>query len=363
MHLDNLRLTQNHGGPIHYLGNRYLSLPHLSGHMRVDQRWLIEFFTIISQNTHGKKYRKCFEPFSGSASLTTAAMEFGLAEEYVINDSDDVLIQTHILMRDNPDSIKETYASLSQSYEKSRDKKKFFLDIIKNYNRVDKQQKSLLLPFIINHSWSGIPFHNARGELLYHENQIAGKIIPGHLEKASLTLENYFSEVDRVSNLFNSNKVSFLSGDFLKALSDVGPDDFIALNPPYPENERSVTEHSGMYTELYSPEKLHENLVNLIHTMENKGIPYFMSYGFYNPTWWNFVIRDKADQLKNYFRVTGYSDCAFGVGLDQVYLSPQFSIPQELQTKIIRAVDVLTRKEMTPEEALENFCRHPRERG
>ena len=66
----------------------------------------------------------------------------------------------------------------------------------------------------------------------------------------------------------------------MNVLTEANPDDFIVLNPPYPENERSLVEQSGMYTELYSPEKLHENLLQVIDKMEEQGIPYYMTYAF-----------------------------------------------------------------------------------
>jgi hypothetical protein len=36
----------------------------------------------------------------------------------------------------------------------------------------------------------------------------------------------------------------------------------------------------------------------------------------------------------------GYDNCAFGMGLDQMYFSSKFSIPDDFKTRIIPAVDV-----------------------
>lgn len=354
--MHNIKFTSNSGGPLYYLGNRYLNLPDLSGHMMVDHRWLLDIFSVIFFNSKGKKYFRCFEPFAGSASWSLAAMELGLAEEYIINDSDSILINTHRLMRDNPDNIKRVYSDLTKSYSQTSSKKDFFIKTIEAYNKEDdSDQKSFLLPFIINHSWSGIIFHDSKGNIIYHENNINGKIIPGYLNEANLSLDMYFKEVDRVTNLFYSNKVNFQSGDFLQAMASIQPGDFAALNPPYPENERSLTEMTAMYTELYLPEMLHENIVKTIQKMENNCIDYFMTYGFYNPNMKKFVIRDRAGKIKNYFRVLGYPDCAFGMALDQMYFNSRFSIPNNLNDKILYAFDVIGDREISSKEAIDRF--------
>ncbi|WP_195913158.1 DNA adenine methylase, partial [Legionella pneumophila] len=110
MSAKNIYLTQNHGGPLHYLGNRYLTLPDLTGHMSPDTSWLNEHFSVLLANNKGQKYKKAIEPFAGSASWSMAAMEVGLAEEYLINDSNKILIHTLQLIKDKPNLIKESYA-------------------------------------------------------------------------------------------------------------------------------------------------------------------------------------------------------------------------------------------------------------
>lgn len=106
--------SKNYGRPLHYLGNRFLSLPNASGHMVPDNTWLKELFSLIQFNTKGKKYKRCIEPFAGSASWSLAAMEIGFADEYVINDSDAILIATLQYIQNSPALIKEEYASLIQ---------------------------------------------------------------------------------------------------------------------------------------------------------------------------------------------------------------------------------------------------------
>ncbi|WP_061637573.1 DNA adenine methylase, partial [Legionella pneumophila] len=296
------------------------------------------------------------EPFSGSASWSLAAMEVGLAEEYIVNDSNKVLINILQLIRDNPTLVKTSYAALIEKYDVSLSKKDFFLKVIENYNQTTDEEKPLLLPFIINHSWGGILFYDKELNIIYREGELfEGKNANRFLEHANLSLEMFLCEIDRVSNLLNVNQVSFRSGDFMDVISIATPGDFVALNPPYPENEHSTFEKAGMYTELYSPEKLHQNLVHIVHYLESQGIHYYMTYGFYNPKFRNYVLANKNQQPINYFRVLGYKHCAFGIGLDQMYFTSQFSIPKRIN--IFKAEEVLGNQDLTPEEALEQFKR------
>ena len=284
--------------------------------MRPDNTWLNEHFSIILFNNGGKKYKRCIEPMSGSASWSLAAMELGLADEYIINDSDKVLINTLQLIRNKPELIKKEYTLLIQQYNDSPSKKKFFKHTINDYNQATEQEKkSLILPFITNHSWGGILFHDADNNIIYRDGPLfEGKKEDRYLEESNLSLDMFIEEVDRVSKLLNASQVVFKSGDFLPVLSDMQVGDFIALNPPYPENERSLTDKKGMYIELYSPQKLHENLISVVKKMEDLSIHYYMTYGFYNPQLSQFVLIDNANKPRNYFRELGYKKCAFGIG-------------------------------------------------
>ncbi|VEG92542.1 Modification methylase DpnIIA [Legionella spiritensis] len=355
----NIKLNENHGGPLRYLGNRYLSLPEVSGHMRVDNSWLNEHFSVLLANNRGQKYKRTFEPFAGCASWSLAAMEIDLAEEYIINDSNKILINTLQLIKEKPDFVKQSYALLIRGYATSTSKKDFFLETIDKYNISNsEEEKSLLLPFIINHSWSGILFYDHEFNIIYKEsNLFEGKKSERFLNEAGLSLDEFFSEIDRTSNLLNNHNVIFKTGDFIDAISDVLAGDFVALNPPYPENERSDVEQSSMYLELYSLEKLHQNIVQTIQRLESHNIHYYMTYGFYNPKLKNYVLHDGKNQPINYFRILGYEQCAFGIGLDQLYLTSQFAIPPSASSSILRARDVLEKNNLTVEEALQNFNR------
>lgn len=353
MHSQSSHHLKDKGGPLHYLGNRNLSLPDVAGRMTYDPTWLNQLFSIIYT---GKKFKRCFEPFAGCASFSFAAMEREIAEEYVINDSDSALITTHRLMRNDPERIKHTYASLIEASAKAASKKDFFLSVMHDYNRCDEEKKALLLPFIINHSWSGIVFHDDAKKCVYREAQVNGKTLPGYFEKATLSLEDFSKEVDRISNLLKRHKVTFLQGDFLKAIATIEPGDFLALNPPYPENARARVKDVGMYVELQPPEQLYQNLVKTLQNMEAKGIEYYMTYGFHDPEMKQFVIKDASQgKPRHFLRILGFEGCAWGIGLDQMYFSSKLRIPKELASVVIAAQEVLQNRDLTAQEALLHF--------
>lgn len=189
-----IKLAPNFGGPLHYLGSSCLSLPNLSGHMTVDHRWPEDMFSILNAHRQGKKYRKFYEPFAGSATLSFAAMELDLAESYVINDSDAILIETLRLIRDDPKAIKKNYERLSRQQRKAPHKKDFFVETIDMYNKANVRQKSLMLPFIINYSWGGIIYHDTFGNIIYRENSFSKIVSPGYLEEAGICLQDFFQK-------------------------------------------------------------------------------------------------------------------------------------------------------------------------
>lgn len=353
----NKQLSDNKGGFLHYIGNRNLTWPMQNGRMLVDKKLLSDLFVVILENCQFKKFKRSYEPFAGSASWSLAAMELNFAEEYIINDSDEVLINTLRLTRDNSREVKSKYISLVNEYHHSISAKDFFLQVINSYNQAKSlNEKSLLLPFIVNHSWGGMIFHDNEGNIVYRDVNIRGKIVSeGCLSKASLSIEDFSEEVDRVSHLLKINKVIFKSGDFLQALSDAQEGDFVAMNPPYPETMRAYSQGVGMYTQLYEADTLYKNIVSIIQKMENSNVEYFLTYGCHDPQLKNFIIKDEFNKLKHFFRMSGNEDGIFGITLDQMYFSSKYSIPATLSSKIIPAKAVLQDQELTAIETLTAF--------
>lgn len=340
--------THNH--PLHYLGNRFLTLPDKSGRMYPDDTWLNELFTLIVHN-HPTQYKRCIEPFSGSASWSLAAMEVGFAEEYIINDSNKALVNMLMLIQSDPTALKTTYHDLVEEHTRAPSKKDYYLSVLGQYNEASEEEKALILPFIVNHSWGGFLFHDEHQHIIYCEDTLDQ---PRYLANATLSIDEFDKEIDRASILMNTNHVVFHHGDFLNVVDQIGENDFIALNPPYPENERSLQDKTGMYTELYEPGILHTHLEALIQKMEAHQVHYFMTYGFYNPNLSQFVLSN-ANEPKNYFRALGSERCAFGMGLDQMYFPKTFSIPMNLETTFLPASKILCGEMLTTDEAVVRY--------
>lgn len=353
----NEKFSINKAGPLHYFGNRSLTWPNLDGRMEVDKSLLESSFSVIDANKKSPKFRRCYEPFSGCASWSFAAMELDFADEYIINDSDEALINTLRLIKDKPEDVKLKYSELVQRYASAESKKDFFLDVIKAYNESETlDQKSLILPFIVNHTWGGMIFHDANGNIVYRDINVKGKAIrQAHLDVATLSPEEFSSEVDHASALLKANKVTLKSGDFSAALSDMQEGDFVSLMPPYPETRRARSENSGLYTELYNENILHTKIVQTVESMERAGVEYYMTYGCYEAGMSEFIIKDSLSQSRHFFELVGSVDCAFGLALDQIYFSSSYAIPKSFQSKFIRANDVLGGRSLSGEEAMKQL--------
>lgn len=355
MHDKLLKTFGSHSGPLHYFGNRRLSLPHTNGRMSVDSSWLRDSFEIITANKERRKFKRCFEPFAGSAAWSLTAMEYGLANEYHINDCNKVLINLFITIKENPDIIKETYSKLTKEFNNSKDKEKHYISTIEKHNTSNDYQKCLFISFLINHSWGGMIFHDQVGNIVYREPTINGNKYSGVLNNATLSLETYCDEIDRVSKLLNTNNVHFHSMDFREALADIQEGDFVNLNPPYPENERSLSEKYGLYVEMYSREELHKNIHDLVKIMDSRKVTYFMSYGLHNPEMKKFVITNPKNKLRHYLRLIGTKNSIFGMWLDQWYFSRDITVPNTHNLNVFSADQVLEDRELTPKEALDLF--------
>lgn len=358
-----IEIPLNRGGPIQYLGCRNLTYPDFTGHMRSCNSWINKNFSLIVANTKGKKFGSWYEPFAGTASWTFNAMAVGLAEKYVINDCNIPLITTLKLLQKNPKAVKETYANLVKQFSTSSLPKDFFIETIEAYNKAQGDAKALLLPFIFNHVWGGIVFYNDDEDIIYREPTFDGKTYPGYIEKANLSVETFFDEVDRISKLLNNNQVIFQTKDFLESIKDAKAGDFVAMNPPYPSNERSSSEKLSIYQELYGPRLLHDKLLGSVEQMEKQGIDYCLLYGRYEPNLNDFVLRDKANQPKNFFELVGYPQSIFGESLLQTYFSPNYTVPNGMHATFITAKEVLEDKMPTKQEALNRFRKlsHQRE--
>ncbi len=349
------KFKDNKGGPLYYFGNRALTLPEDNGHMYPDFTWMKDSFAIIEKNRGTRPFNRCFEPFAGSASWSFTAMELGFSQEYFINDANETLIHFFKMARNNPNILKKEYALLSTIYSQSTEKVALYQQIIDQYNNSSDARKSLLLPFIINHAWGGMVFYNQKGALVYQKITIKNQEIAGCIKKPSLTNEEFNTELDRISRLLNENIVHFSSLDFQKSLIDIGEEDFVVLNPPYPENQRSIEREIGLYVEIHSPEKLHRDLCDMIKTFELKGVTYLMSYGIYNPELSNYIIRAPDGTSTHYLRLIGKESSSFGELLDQIYFNRGYKVPSQLKHKITFADEILLGRNLTHAEAFQEF--------
>ncbi len=198
-------------------------------------------------------------------------------------------------------------------------------------------------------------FYDKDSNIVYRQRQVGGKSLPSCLCKPSLTNDQYCAEVDRISHLLKNNIVHLQVGNFEEAIIRAAQNDFVILNPPYPENERSTSGHVGLDFELYSKEELHKKISRLIEKLEDISVAYLMSYGLYNPNLRSYVIESSYDWHNRYFRLIGSKKCVFGVALDQIYLTSKYYIPQSLSSKIIRSNDLLPDETISHEAALGKF--------
>jgi site-specific DNA-adenine methylase len=340
------KLSTN-GGPLHYLGNRLLTPADLSGQSIASPDFFNEIFSLILSNNQGKKYRRCFEPFAGSAAWSFAAMQLDIADEYIINDCNAILMATLKQIKESPEKIKTGYNLLIKEFINSNNKTIFLQKIIELHNSSLDIEKAIILPAIINCSWSGTLVYDDKQQLIYHPE--VSKV----LSQPALSIEQFYIQVDWASKLLNTNKVLFKSIDFIECLSECNKTDLVLFDPPYPENDRFEKEKCGVYTELYGSMFLHQKLVETISILEKNQIHFYMTYGFYNPIMKNHVLRDNLGQPINYFKLTGGAQSSIGEVLEQHYFYSKFKLSP--LTTLAPAKEILKTSDVSKKEALENY--------
>lgn len=334
------------GGPIHYLGNRLTKLPNQNGKMMPDRLWFNKMLALL--RACDRPIKRIIEPFSGSASFCLGMMEANMANEYIINDTNTALIEYLSCLKNNPSALVDSYSRLEYELKKNEGEKHFLLELIDTYNNMDFYNRGLMLPFIVNHLWSGLIVTDKNQNIVY----IPPDDSDGILSNPILDSVIFEHEVKVANYQMNKYQVTLLNDDFECAILDINPNDFIMMNPPYPENMRN--EESGMYVEIHQPGVLHEKIIHAIEFFNQENSYYAMTYGFYNPEYSHYIIQ--SDKLQRFLYLIGGSDCAFGESLDQLYISSNIHLNEGGLDTWVSAEELDLCCYDSKQDALDKYC-------
>lgn len=259
--------------PVQYFGNRFGQID--------------EFKSLIikAREKRSKPYKCCYDLFAGSASLTLSFLEHeDFAEEFVINDIFAPIVLFWKQLQINPRVVVDTYDQLLKGYldcNSIESRQGFFQTTQEklNLNSIDinygTPEQAAIVAFVINHAQHGIPIITGKGSGQKLNCQLIETVV------GKLPIDEQFADVVwKFHNILKNIKIHFFSKPFSEILDKITSDDFVMLDPPYPDMpdaEQSPDNHIYQRTEPKS--ELQIQLNKTLKSLKNKGTDFFMFYG------------------------------------------------------------------------------------
>lgn len=269
-----------------------------------------------------KKYACIYDPFSGSASLSFALMQIGLAKNFVINESLPIFECLWKFVKNHPDELISRYSSLVNQYFSESNKIKrleLYQELLRKYNENYRlgimADATILFVFLINYSENYIPYFDKNMSMSTRPNVFI------NISEKPKILEQFEKKVRYLSELFRSNQTNFLSGRFEDSLGNVSSDDLVVMDPPYPQQTRDV---------FFTPdpkEILQGKIRTTMESLSASKVDFIIFYGSRRVKLQDQFNEDKYN-LHHLVRLSNHPD--FGVFLDHIYISRTVSITPEI---------------------------------
>lgn len=245
-----------------------------------------DYFKLITADLaqRGKKYRCCYDLFSGSGSMTLAALAHNLADHYVMNDVFEPLAQFWLEVQYNSDKLIIEYESLIEKFRQTEncDHSHFYKQILEMYNKdlfLKSEQKAAVFAFILNHAINGMPLLTVKEgkNILDCEYDVITA------ESIGFPIDEKFGEAVRnIHQLFKGKSIEFTARNFIEftKTKEISADDLVMLDPPYPDMADAVEKETNHIYQRTEPKgKLQENLISLINYLDKQRATFLMFYG------------------------------------------------------------------------------------
>lgn len=225
-----------------------------------------------------------YDLFSGSGSVSFYAMSQGIANSYQLNDSYIVLKKLWEAILQKPKEVIEKFATYENLILSDSHASKIYTQLLRQYNHsLEQKELAYLLPILLNHSQNHIPLFN-QGELVLTPS---AKFFKQH---------RYFEEqVMKLHRLLKNSNPCFHATHFFDLILKVQPNDFVFLDPPYPQQNENI------YFNLCPTHKLKHELESGMTVLNKINVPFILFYGVNDlPEVWQFS--EEKYQLKHFVR-------------------------------------------------------------
>ncbi len=199
-------------------------------------------------------FLRLFEPFVGSGALTLAAAARGTAEQFVIGDSLQPLVQLWQQVLANPDELADAYAL---HWQRERQDGAYYLQLRQQFNLT--QQPDLLF-YLLVRCVKNAPRWNAQGQFNQAQDKRRLGTQPQRMRQHLLTTAQQLQ-----------GRCITQNGDFMDQLRDAQPSDLVYLDPPW------------LGTTLGADQRYHaglplQRLVAALAELNARKVPWLLSY-------------------------------------------------------------------------------------
>jgi DNA adenine methylase len=202
-----------------------------------------------------RRFSRLFEPFAGSAAITIAARNIGLANGYVLGDSLKPLALLWEAILDDPLETANDYESLWTA--QLSDPREHFLEVREEFNR-DAEPIKLL--YLLTRCVKNAPRWNSQGDF----NQSADH------RRRGMNPRKMRLQIEGASRLL-ADQTEVVSGDFVDTLSAADKDDLVYLDPPWQGTSSGVDKR-------YHAWLARERLEEVLRDLNSREVPWLLSY-------------------------------------------------------------------------------------
>ncbi|OGV27194.1 MAG: hypothetical protein A3F18_07210 [Legionellales bacterium RIFCSPHIGHO2_12_FULL_37_14] len=273
-----------------------------------------------------RQYKSFYDPFSGSGSISFAAMQAQFSNLYYINDSDPVFKHIWQSIKDSPQSFIEDYSRYVEGYlnHSVAERAVYYNRLQDQFNQIKRsgtyKNAETIFVFLINFAKNNIPVFGTDLDLATEPNV---NIIT---EKENKALADFRKRTLHLSTLLNQNNVVFISGDFNACLATVTQDDFVLLDPPYP------TQSKNIYFKIKSEEALQNAIRATFDELNKRNVDFMILYGATTVSL-NNQFDEERYNVHHLVRLS--TSKIYGDGLEHVYISRRIHLtPETLPTSM-----------------------------
>lgn len=201
------------------------------------------------------EFDRLIEPFAGSAAITIASAYYFKANNFIINDINQPLIELWDLIINNPKLAVKSYHEIWNGQHGNEEQ--YYYQIREKFNETRKPEYLL---FLLAKCVKAAVRYNAQGNF----NQSPDK------RRLGRNPQLMRDDILRVSQLLKG-KTEILSQDFSTILDNSTTSDLVYLDPPY-----QGTGLNGGFN--YAGNIEFENFIVSLFDLNNRSIPYILSY-------------------------------------------------------------------------------------